>query len=704
MLLLFGNTATASQFYGQAPALDAWKRMYQKALNNENQMLAWIGDSQETTPNGTTAGWQERFMWNLYKRAGNKVTAAISNNMASYGGGAPYSLWLTRGASSGTGNTGYTVAEVPPGMSVYGANQLGRLSSGGSTRVLLIQLQYDASDVNPSAQVPVQNYFNPAAPFYIDIYARARPSSKEIRCLIGYNNTNAPSGGPSGGNIVDVTTSTWSPSGNLNDTAQLKKTTLGPYTNPNPVANPYAQIYMLSPSAYDGNEADLQAIVFRKATEEGGFSSVAWSLGGYTGGITPGDNSVLGKHASCAPWLQRFRKPDYTILATGTNDLYGSFYTAATIRSNFQTFLSTMRGSSWYNDLTMPFAICIDPPRNWTGDQAYVTQHNLLASELRTLCDADPYTLYIDTKKAVEAVGWRDGSAATPYLADGVHYNGLGARTMADKADQQMFFLYSSTPDNFQAYSTILDGVTDAYVLSTGISGVTTSATLSGAFVFKPELTDGDADGTLFACGGDALIDGEQALGFRYTNDSATPANNKFFIRGINGLTPEIRIDFDSSKIVYGSWNLVTFSLDSSGRSYNAYISNRNGLWQNLSATETTWTAAVTFQINPTGTPFYLGRAGDAGGGAFYHNGGLSQGYVNTGTVDWSLSAQQLKLMRANGSLLNWELQIGLGLLTAPLVLFNKTLTSTYDNSLLCGSESVTIEGAPTAGDVPGVT
>jgi len=392
------------------------------AANTSTKLIYLFGDSQETEPDGTEAGYVARLNYEFYLRFG-KCGMIMSHYIGGYGGGSPYGMWLSRGATPGVGTNSSTTAERLPGCPSFG-----RLTNSNG---YALALTYDGSRIDPSVNIPVGNYFDPGTPMMIDIFARSRLNSKEMTYIFAAHNTNSPSFSPNSGTISTGTTAI----GLNNADNAFRSQTLGPFTNPSPGTNSFNQIVLRSPAtAGDGNDADPHLVRFRKQTDTGGIYVHPFGVGGYT------VQSFLGNHGSSGPMAQAFPQPNAIFLHYGTNDLYGSGRTAATVASDYATLISTLRGASFFNNSNLLVIIFVDAPRTWAGDPSYITQHNLLNAALSGLTATDSNLLIVNSKACVEQFGWVD-NGATSFLADGVHYNGAGATLMSQQEVQQLAVL-----------------------------------------------------------------------------------------------------------------------------------------------------------------------------------------------------------------------------------------------------------------------
>lgn len=410
--------------FGQATAITSWRTLWNNA-NTATQLIYLFGDSQETEPNGTESGYVARLNYEMYLRFG-KCGMIMNHYIGGYGGGAPYGMWLSRGATPAVGTVAATTAEVLPGCQTFG-----RLTNANGYAQALT---YNASVIDPGAAIPVANYFDPGAPVFVDVYAKSRLSSKEITYIFGAHNTNSPSFSPNSGTISTGTTTI----GLNNADGAFRSQTLGPFTNSNPVTNPFNQIVLRSPAtAGDGNDADVHLIRFRKQTDTGGIYIHPFGVGGYT------TQSFMANHGSSGPMAQAFPQPNAVFLHYGTNDLYGSARTAVTVASDLASLASTLRGATFFNNANLLIVMFVDAPRTWAGDPSYITQHNLLNEQLQLLTAADQNLLIVNSKFCVEQLGWVT-NGATNFLADGVHYNSNGAVNMAQQEVKQLARLAGS--------------------------------------------------------------------------------------------------------------------------------------------------------------------------------------------------------------------------------------------------------------------
>lgn len=406
------SSGISAKFFGQSTAISAWRTIWNNARTS-TQLINLFGDSQETNPGGSGRVYVPRLNYEMYSRFG-KVGMFMSIT-GSYGGGD--AMWLSRGSVADGGATGFTSDQLLPGVST--SRRL------GATGCMIVN-SYKGEEINASALIPAQSYWNPADPVLIDIYGRSRSSSKEA----AYEYRIVPSAPNffTGSVIASGTTAI----GLNNADNAIRSQTLGPFTNNNPGVNPYNEfIYRTTGSAGDGNDPDIFFIRFRKQTDTGGIYIHPFSIGGYP--VT----NFLANHANSGPMAAALPQPQAIFIHYGTNDIYNSV-TAANQAANTATLISALRGASFYNNPNLLVVVFVDVART-TGTAPQLAQHALLYSEYVSLAQSDANLLVIDSRSAVEPYGWYTGSSTiSSYLSDGVHYTGAGGILLAQVEAQQL--------------------------------------------------------------------------------------------------------------------------------------------------------------------------------------------------------------------------------------------------------------------------
>lgn len=407
-------------FYAPSGAISAWQTIWNNT--STNQYIYLFGDSQETIPSGLGLSYIPNLNYQFFKRFG-KAKFMLNNLMGQNAG----PTWLANNRAPGSGTTGFAANELPPGM-----NTVSRLTGTGTVTMI----DHLGTNYPAGCGIPVQEYWDPSQPFYVDVYARSRPSSKEFNWAFTKQSGSAPS---FSGTVVSSGVSSMG----LNAAVSLKTATFGPFTNGDYVNNPYSSFQMYTTGTPgDGNDPDIYAVQIRSAASTGGINIHSFSVGGYK--VT----DFMANHASSGPVLASLPAPVALMFHYSTNDLYNSV-SAATVAANYRTLINTLRGAGWFNNSSLPCVIMIDPPRTQVADTAaQIEQHALLKYELMNLADNDGKILVIDGKSAVEqTTGWYRGSAtAADYLVDNVHYTANGGRVLAEKEWSQISYAGNGAP------------------------------------------------------------------------------------------------------------------------------------------------------------------------------------------------------------------------------------------------------------------
>ncbi|MBK8184705.1 MAG: hypothetical protein IPK63_18260 [Candidatus Competibacteraceae bacterium] len=402
---LFSSGFTAL-FHGQTAAIERWKEIYDASRSN-SITIPMFGDSQETTSAGGK-GYIPRLNYELAKANSYKTGTVYIQQFSSYGGSPPANYMLRGTAFAQTSNL--TGAYVPPAFIPK------KFSDAIYLYGSITMLQHDCIDVSSEAQIPAGlDLFGKDQPFYVDVWARQYSGSQEILWKYSTQSSSAP------GFFNTVISSGTTSLGLDNAANAIIKTTLGPFTNPNPTTKPYNVINLAAASLNNG--ADVLAAQFRRQVDPGGINIVASSAGGYL--VT----SFLANHANCGPYLSEAADTtDVVFMHFGANDIYGG-KSASTVKADYITLISALRGASFYNNPSLFVVIFTEAPRI-NGTSAQDIQADLLPDSLKEIADSDANVMIIDTKAMVESAGFTRATGAN-YLADNVHYNSAGAVLVA---------------------------------------------------------------------------------------------------------------------------------------------------------------------------------------------------------------------------------------------------------------------------------
>lgn len=109
----FPNFNQVPHTYAQDPARFA--ALFQSG-HSGTVRLAWLGDSQETSPGGAGNAYIPQLGRHFFGVYGNVPEAQMTTPMFSYGGGAPPSEFILSGSSLDRSATRIAGNAVPPGM------------------------------------------------------------------------------------------------------------------------------------------------------------------------------------------------------------------------------------------------------------------------------------------------------------------------------------------------------------------------------------------------------------------------------------------------------------------------------------------------------------------------------------------------------------------------------------------------------------
>lgn len=411
-LAAFAATASGQQayssfrevdfFYSQQP--EVFQQLWQEA-RTRTVRIAVLGDSQETSPGSHGFQYIPLLNYEMWKRFGNSPETPVVGCF--YHGNASPANWLLAGECAAPGPTATRLAadQILPN-----ARPMAFSTSSGGNRGQLTMLRHDSTGVDAGTEIPTDvSYFNTSGVVKARIYAATHAASGEIAYQARPNATPAVS-------YSSAVTTTGTLTLGLQSTSLAVKSGLTGALEFN--GNHYMQLEVFGSS--DTSLTDIVGLRFVNESHPEGVVIDNFSLGGYTA------SRFLSVHANAGAMFAGlgFRA---AVLHYGANE--GESISASQFKSDITSVISRVRG--WVGDPTFPIILIADVYESRLTPARLAVYDRYVGAQL-AIAQADPYVMVINARRLTEAIGWNESSGqSASYLSDGVHYTGLGARTLA---------------------------------------------------------------------------------------------------------------------------------------------------------------------------------------------------------------------------------------------------------------------------------
>jgi lysophospholipase L1-like esterase len=384
-----------------------------------------LGDSQETSPGGLGSVYVPRLDFEFFRIYGHAPETPLTSASGSTGGGSPWAAWMIRlsGASPGLAASRVPPSSLPPNIRAGASSALGGMNVNNNQLYgSLVMLQPDAADTNPQAGLAGStHYMDVSQGVYLDVYAAANASSGEVHGRITPALTHAPS-------YFQPTTGVADTSLALNQPGALfRRQRLGPFGL---AGRPYFQVELsgTNPAAF----TDIIAVDFASAANPAGFVVTTLSAGGYK------VSDYLAGHAAGTPLIALYN-PDMIWISYGANDA-GVGRSPQNFRDDLTALITHLRLQIRPD---LPIVIVSDPYRVLPADQlANLDRYPGVAYDIAM---HDPLVCALNSRRLTDAAGWTPANSTT-YLADGVHYNAVGAMLKASLEVQALVEAFGGSP------------------------------------------------------------------------------------------------------------------------------------------------------------------------------------------------------------------------------------------------------------------
>jgi hypothetical protein len=497
--------------YAYAQDLGRFRSTFQTQARGATVRVAWVGDSQETSPSGAGAAYIPRLGYEFFLRYGNVPETQLSVP-SSYGTGGAGAEFLLQGSRQNAAEPRQQPSQLPPGLQSMGfrnrdvdtypyLTQL--VHDGRATAASLRPQDYFKTGYRPAGDGPGVNRYgavtaqifafaNPAGSGEVAWDARPQPGATQPSYFFPVSASGTTSMGLNGNSAVKSQTVTLSFS----------------------AGNPYQQVllYGTSPTV----PTDILGVRFRSTVDTTGVAVQDLAAGGYR------TADYLAHHGDSGPVFTALDF-DAAVLHFGANDA-GVGVTAEQFKADQQALIAAVR--SWAGDPQFKVILAGDPYRKGLS-AAQLAEFDRYAGAQKSIADADPNVMVLNGRRLTNDIGWAPGAALEQWLGDDVHYTSTGARALA--AREVVALMGESTLPGDVNLSGRVDG--SDFALLAGNFGRTGREWHEGDINF-----DGTVDGSDFAVlagnfgrstSGATLVgeaDGAALLAFAAAHDLPAPA------------------------------------------------------------------------------------------------------------------------------------------------------------------------------------
>jgi lysophospholipase L1-like esterase len=387
--------------YAYAQDLGRFRSIFQTQARAGTVRVAWMGDSQETSPSGAGAAYIPRLGYEFFLRYGNVPETQLSNPVT-YSKEYPPTEFLLQGSTQEREPSRQPPTYLPPGLSAAGFRTQARHGLP-----YLTQLLHDGQGTG--AQLRPNPYFKTAGAVAAQVFAFANPAgSGEVRWEA------KPQWEGRLNYFVNTSTSGVTTMG-LSGASGVRSQTLAlPLT----AGNPYQQVMLYGTN--DDVPTDILGVRFRSMVDPTGVAVQDLAEGGYR------TSSYLERHGNSG---QVFTALDFdaAVLHYGANDA-GLGVTAAQFKADQQALIDAVR--SWAGDAQFKVILAGDPYRS-DLPAAALAEFDRYAGAQKSIADADPNVMVLNSRRLTHDIGWGPGAGPDRWLGDGVHYTATGARALA---------------------------------------------------------------------------------------------------------------------------------------------------------------------------------------------------------------------------------------------------------------------------------
>ncbi|GFE86924.1 SGNH/GDSL hydrolase family protein [Steroidobacter agaridevorans] len=170
----------------------------------------------------------------------------------------------------------------------------------------------------------------------------------------------------------------------------------------------------------DAALTDLIGLRFVNETHPEGVVIDNFSLGGYTA------SRFSSSHADAGPMFAAFGF-HAAVIHYGANE--GGSIAAARFKSDISAVISRVR--AWVGDANFPIILVADVYQS-TLTPAQMAEYDQYVGAQFAIAQSDANVMVINARRLTEDIGWNATSGQSDqFLADGIHYTGLGAQSLS---------------------------------------------------------------------------------------------------------------------------------------------------------------------------------------------------------------------------------------------------------------------------------
>ncbi|MEK6700685.1 MAG: SGNH/GDSL hydrolase family protein [Planctomycetota bacterium] len=413
------------EIFAQNPAL--FSALIRDAHSQTRRGLI-LGDSQETSPDGRGGVYVPRLNYEIWTRFHNAPESAYIAMNSSFGGGHPYSDWLSRTAKANPGVSASRLpfSALPPGVpgcstsTTDGANVNSNQLYGQ-----LVQLQFNAASIDVGCQIAGTGaFFDMDQPLFLDVIAATNPTaSGQIRVRVAATQSDNPS-------YYAPTIQTFESDMELVHPGPTKFLTqrFGPL-NTSGMQFPQVELSGTDPNVL----TDIVTCKFVGGGHPAGITLTSLGNGGYDA------TTILTLHRDCGPLIAAMA-PDFVMIAYGANDaVYG--YSPQGFKNNVTQVIQFVRESTRPD---LPIILLCDPFRAYLSPDRLENLDHYPGAALQ-IAQNDPCVCVINSRRLTHDQGWQLRNNFL-FMTDGVHYTPYGAITKAQLEMQAFFDAFDDRP------------------------------------------------------------------------------------------------------------------------------------------------------------------------------------------------------------------------------------------------------------------
>jgi lysophospholipase L1-like esterase len=401
--------------YAYAQDLGRFRSIFQAQARAGTVRVAWMGDSQETSPFGAGSAYIPRLGYEFFLRYGNVPETQLSVP-SSYGANGAGAEFLLQGSRQNAAVPRQSPSQLPPGLQSMGFRNrdvdeypyLAHLvHDGRATGAGLRPQEYFKTGYRPAGDGPAPRPYGAVA---AQIFAFANPAGSGE---VAWEARPQP-GSAQPSYFYPVTTSGTTSMGLVGNSVVKSQTV----TLPLGAGNPYQQVLMYGTSR--DVPTDILGVRFKSMVDARGVTVQDLAEGGYR------TASYLQFHGNSGPVFAALDF-DAAVLHYGANDAAAGV-SAAQFKADQQALIAAVR--SWAGDPQFKVILAGDPYRNDLPPAA-LAEFDRYAGAQQAIANEDANVMVLNGRRLTHDIGWTPDAEQSRWLGDGVHYTATGARALA---------------------------------------------------------------------------------------------------------------------------------------------------------------------------------------------------------------------------------------------------------------------------------